>query len=318
MRSLCIGIDTSCYTTAAACVDERGIVLDRRTVLFVEHGERGLRQSEGLFQHVRNLKSLLPDMLRDLPEGKIAAVGVSARPRAEALSYMPVFLAGHTTASTLAAALGVPLYEFSHQQGHIRAALLGNEALLGQRFLAMHISGGTTEALLVEQDGSILLLGGTSDLHAGQFVDRVGVAMGLGFPCGKALEALASSFEGTPSFRLPVSTRGCDCSFSGVESEAQRRLQAGANHAELARAVYDCLSRTCCAMLDAAQEKAGCREALLAGGVASSALLREAMRARMEKGGSFKLYFGESALSSDNAVGAALLARDRYAQEARA
>jgi len=313
LRRLFIGIDTSCYTTSAACVDGKGIVLDRRTVLFVERGQRGLRQSEGLFQHVRNLGTLVPELLRDLPEGEITAVGVSARPRPEADSYMPVFLAGKTAAATLAAARKVPLYEFSHQEGHIRAALLGNEALMSRRFLSMHLSGGTTETLFVGEDGSIALLGGTSDLHAGQFVDRVGVAMGLDFPCGKALEKLASAFDAKPAYKLPSAVDGCGCSFSGVESEAQRRLISGADKPELAYAVYDSLARAFSAMLANAAKRTGCFEALLAGGVASSPLLRKLMLTRMGKKGDIRLYFGESALSSDNAVGAALLARDREA-----
>lgn len=310
MRSLFIGIDTSCYTTSAACVDQEGIVLDRRTVLLVEHGERGLRQSDGVFQHVRNLGSLLPDFLEALPEGKIAAVGVSARPRPDRDSYMPVFLAGRTCAATLASALGVPLYEFSHQEGHIRAALVGNERLFGKRFLSMHLSGGTTEVLGVDEAMNIALFGGTTDLHAGQFVDRVGVSMGLAFPCGKELEKLAAAFEGVPSYRLPSSVRGCACSFSGVESEAQRKLAGGADHNELAFALYDCLARTFCSMLECAARNTGYSTALIAGGVASSPLLRRLMHERMEKRGSVGLVFGDSALSSDNAVGVAYLAMD--------
>lgn len=316
MGRLFVGIDTSCYTTSAACVDEKGIVCDKRTVLFVERGERGLRQSEGVFQHVRNLGVLLPELIGSLPAGEIAAVGVSVRPRPEGDSYMPVFLAGKTCAATLAAAIRAPLYEFSHQEGHVRAALLHNEELMRGRFLSMHVSGGTTEMLLVDEGLSISLLGGTSDLHAGQFVDRLGVAMGLPFPCGKELEALAAAFDGTPSYKLPSSVSGCGCSFSGVESEAQRRLSAGAERRELAYAIYDCMARTFTAMLANAAAKTGCEKALVAGGVASSALLRKLMRERMEKRGGTRLYFGESALSSDNAVGIALLARESFGRRA--
>lgn len=316
MRRLFIGIDTSCYTTSAACVDEEGIVSDRRTVLFVEQGERGLRQSDGVFAHVRNLGQLLPEMLASLPKGEIACVGVSARPRPEENSYMPVFLAGKTCAATLAAGLKVPLYTFSHQEGHVRAALHGNEVLMDKPFLSMHISGGTTEVLRVGAGMGIDLLGGTCDLHAGQFVDRVGVALDLPFPCGKELEKLAQAFDGMPSYKLPSSVRGMDCSFSGVESEAQRRIAAGADKNELAYAMYDCMARTFCAMLEHAAKETGHGDALIAGGVASSPLLRTFMLARMEKHSGIKLYFGENALSSDNAVGVALLARESLGRRA--
>ncbi len=74
---LFLGIDTSCYTTSVACVDEKGIVYEKRTVLSVKLGQRGLRQSEGLFQHVRNLESLLPGMLACLDRSQIRGIGVS-------------------------------------------------------------------------------------------------------------------------------------------------------------------------------------------------------------------------------------------------
>lgn len=311
MKRLYIGVDTSCYTTSAACVDENGIICDKRTVLSVKQGERGLRESEGLFQHVRNLSSLVPGLISSLPEGKIAAVAVSARPRPDADSYMPVFLAGRASAAAIAATAGAPLIETSHQEGHLRAALYGNESLMGSRFMAMHISGGTTEALLVGAGGEITLLGGSSDLHAGQLVDRVGVAMGMAFPCGKELEKLAAQCGSPGGLMLRSSVKGCDCSFSGAESEAQRLILSGAERGELAYAIYECMARTFSKMLVSAAEATGCDDALISGGVASSALLRKLMRERMAKRGHVGLRFGESALSSDNAVGIALIARDR-------
>ena len=155
---LFLGIDTSCYTTSVACVDEKGIVYEKRTVLSVKLGQRGLRQSEGLFQHVRNLESLLPGMLACLDRSQIRGIGVSSRPRPEADSYMPVFLAGRMAAASLGAGLGLTPYHTSHQQGHVRAAMLGNEALLEQLpILGMHISGGTTEIFTVDAGLSIRL-----------------------------------------------------------------------------------------------------------------------------------------------------------------
>lgn len=282
-------------------------------MLLVEHGKRGLRQSEGVFQHVRNLGALLPALLDDLPqEETVEAVGASVRPRPTQDSYMPVFLTGRTCAATLASALKVPLYEFSHQEGHIRAALVGNEELKDTCFLSMHISGGTTEVLSVDERMDISLIGGTADLHAGQFVDRVGVSMGMDFPCGKELEKLAAAFEGTLSYRLPIFVRDATCSFSGVESEAQRKLAAGTDKNELAYALYDCMTRTFCGILESAAKRTGFNKALIAGGVASSPLLRKLMHERMEKHGRVRLYFGENVLSSDNAVGIAYMAMDKY------
>lgn len=94
-------------------------------MLRVASGERGLRQSDGVFQHVRNLGEIMPALMADADRAKIKAVAVSTRPRPEQDSYMPVFLAGKTAAITLANALDVRLIELSHQQGHVRAALYG-------------------------------------------------------------------------------------------------------------------------------------------------------------------------------------------------
>ena len=146
-----IGVDTSCYTTSVACVDETGIVSDLRKVLSVKQGERGLRQSDGLFQHIRNLETLMPQLLHSIPARGVRAVCVSVRPRPDESSYMPVFLAGKMCAAAVAAALDVPLFTASHQEGHLRAALHGNEELIGQPFLGMHISGGTTDAFLFDK-----------------------------------------------------------------------------------------------------------------------------------------------------------------------
>ena len=201
MNAQYIGIDTSCYTTSAACAENGSIVSDRRTMLRVASGERGLRQSDGVFQHVRNLGEIMPALMADADRAKIKAVAVSTRPRPEQDSYMPVFLAGKTAAITLANALDVRLIELSHQQGHVRAALYGNEQLMGRRFLGMHISGGTTEIFTVGSNLEIGLIGGCADLHAGQLVDRVGVSLGMAFPSGKHMEVLASERSGDPAVR---------------------------------------------------------------------------------------------------------------------
>ncbi|MBQ6692737.1 MAG: O-sialoglycoprotein endopeptidase [Clostridia bacterium] len=307
-----IGVDTSCYTTSVACVDEKGIVCDHRTVLSVKPGERGLRQSDGLFQHIKNLEKLVPELFQTVSGLSVRAVGVSVSPRSNEDSYMPVFLAGKTVATALAASLQVPLYPVSHQDGHVRAALHGNEQLMGEPFLGMHISGGTTETFLVDEKLHISLLGGGEDLHAGQFVDRVGVSLGLPFPCGKHLEVLASAADPVKCEKLPAIVRDGICSFSGVETKAQTLIKAGNRPEEIAYSVYDCMARTFYKMLMYESEKTGVDRILIAGGVASSPLLRKLLHERFRKHGSITLFFGESALSSDNAVGVALRCRDRF------
>lgn len=307
---LSIGIDTSCYTTSVACTDRKSIVFSKGTMLSVAFGDRGLRQSEGLFQHVKQLSPMLVELLASIDKNDVACVAVSASPTSKPDSYMPVFLAGLRQAETLAAALGVPLIRADHQSGHIRAALFGNETLLDHnRFFAVHVSGGTTDLLLVEPHREapyrIETIGCSTDLHAGQFVDRVGVALSLPFPTGKHLETLAVQAE-RKDLKLPSSVKGTDCSFSGAESAAQR-LIGSVPDAELAYGVYDCLARTLSKMFANVSERYGTLPFLVCGGVASSSLLRTLLKNRF----SGSLYFGRPELSSDNAVGIALLGADR-------
>ena len=110
-RDCCLGIDTSCYTTSVACVANQGIVFSERTMLSVRFGERGLRQSEGLFQHTKQLAPLIEHLFDRVDRNRIAAVAVSTKPIDSEESYMPVFLAGTTVARSIAAELGVPLIE---------------------------------------------------------------------------------------------------------------------------------------------------------------------------------------------------------------
>lgn len=310
--SLSIGIDTSCYTTSVACTDGKSIVFSKGTMLSVAFGDRGLRQSEGLFQHVRQLPPLLCELFSAIDRDRVCCVSVSAAPTAKPDSYMPVFLAGLGQAETVASALGVPLVRADHQSGHIRAALYGNEELRDrERFLAVHISGGTTDLLLVEphrdEPYRIETIGCSNDLHAGQFVDRVGVALGLPFPAGKHLEALANDAE-QKNVKLASAVKGMECSFSGAESAAQRLLHTVPDK-ELAYGVYDCLARTLAKLLENAKQTYGDLPVLICGGVASSQLLRTMLKKRF----SGALFFGKPELSSDNAVGVALIGADRSA-----
>lgn len=304
---LVIGIDTSCYTTSVAAADSTGIVFDKRTMLFVEQGQRGLRQSDGLFLHVKQLPPLVEALMEHIDSNDIAAVCVSEKPTDAEDSYMPVFLAGLGTARAVAASLHVPLLKTTHQRGHIRAAEIGNERLLAEEhFLALHLSGGTTDILSVRrEDGGatgIFPLGRSTDLHVGQFVDRVGVALGMPFPAGKEMERLASA-SADQSLRIPAAVQGTDCSFSGAESQCQRLIASGAPREAIAYGVYDCIARTLEKMLMHIRSGHGNLPALLGGGVASSLLLRKILTDR----GVENLYFANPAYASDNACGAALI-----------
>lgn len=313
MTRVVVGLDTSCYTTSVAAVTVEGeVVASCRRLLPVRQGERGLRQSEALFIHVRQLPERLEELARAIRGMEIAAVCVSRRPRDEEESYMPVFHAGDAQGRGLAAMLGVPCFASTHQRGHIAAAMVDCGIAPGP-LLALHLSGGTTELLALWGE-ELTLLGGTLDLHAGQLVDRVGVALGLPFPAGPHLETLALAGQAEALLPVNMDDGGLRCHFSGAESQAQRWIAAGAMPKEnVAREVYDLLARTVARMLCAGAETTGIRQALLAGGVASSPLFRELVTARIAKRDrGLRVCFGKPEYSGDNAVGIALIGAARY------
>ena len=266
-----LAIDTSCYTTSMALMDMEGNLLsDQRRVLDVPLGERGLSQSEALFQHHRNLPLLIEKVAQDYDLRNLAALGVSTRPRPVEGSYMPVFLGGEQTASVIAASLRVPLHRFSHQEGHMMAGLFSSEFRPhnGHKFFLVHFSGGTSEILLAEKHGNgdylLTLYAYGNDLHAGQFVDRIGVLLGLKFPTGAALERLAAQYQGeVPKIKTWV--KGKEFSFSGQETAIRRLVEKGLPHGAAARAVEETIARTMIKVLSNAMEETGIFDILLVG-----------------------------------------------------
>ncbi len=300
-RGSCLGIDTSNYTTSAAVFDgEDGRNLSR--LLDVPPGGLGLRQSEALFQHVKRLPALFRTLRQEgLLEG-IAAVGASVKPRRAEGSYMPCFLAGEGQGKTLADALGVPFFSFSHQEGHLAAAAwgAGRIELLDAPMLAWHLSGGTTELLLVRPEGTGIRakkLGGTQDLSAGQLIDRTGVLLGLDFPAGRALDELAREAQREDFF--PVKQNGLTFSLSGMENKVKELAERGEERAVIARFVLHTLSDIILRVTQTALAQEGTLPVLCSGGVASNSILRERLKGAL---------FAQSAYSTDNAMGPAILA----------
>ena len=303
-----LGLDTSNYRTSAALVDEDGTVLmNYRKLLPVPSGERGLRQNEAVFAHLRQLNEAA-DTLREAAKGTIAAVAASLSPRDGSESYMPVFMAGASFGRLTAAALGVPFIGTTHQRGHLAAAKSGTELDRAENYLALHLSGGTTDLLEVHGAG-IAQIGGSLDLHAGQLVDRAGVAMGLGFPAGSELEMLALQGNSRGLLGCSMSDGDLTCHFSGAESQVQRWIKEGkVNREDTAREIYDVLARSTARMLAAGAEKTGLDSALVTGGVASSPLFRLMLVQRITaRRSSLKIVFGQPEMSGDNAVGVALI-----------
>lgn len=368
-----LGIDTSCYTTSVAIMDEAGALLgEARQILSVRPGRCGLQQSEMVFQHTRNLPRLMEEAVGQVigcvktgagsvangvavadeastagASGlaglaaagyELAAIGVSGYPRPLEGSYMPAFLAGLSVARSVAAVTGAQLEVISHQENHLEAGLWSAGGPDVDRFLLLHASGGTTDVLLAErqQNGRyrITEVGGSMDVHAGQFVDRIGVALGLQFPTGPALEALAEkAFARTaevsacvseqsvasvseagagaaPIVELPVSVRKLQVSLSGPCTAALRKLEAGAEPAALALGVEHALAETFARVLRNGAQEYRVRDVLLVGGVGSNNYIRQHVERKLAKlRYPVRLWVPEGRFSCDNATGCAAFAR---------
>ena len=297
-----IGFDTSNYTTSIAYFDGRDGV-NCSKLLPVKQGELGLRQSDAVFQHIKSLPELSGRLFSHVDLSAVTAVGVSTRPRAVEGSYMPCFMVGYSHAKMLSDALNVPLVEVSHQQGHVAASLwsAGHLDLMDQPHLAWHLSGGTTELLLVEPEGKNIRctkIGGTTDISAGQLIDRTGQLLQLPFPSGKHLDALSQEAEGREVFK--VKCPGLEFSLSGVQNKVQQFHEKCTIPAETAAYALRCVAQAVLkATTNALAEHPGLR-VVFSGGVASNSMLRQVL-APLDP------IFSEPQYSTDNAMGVAVL-----------
>lgn len=299
-----LGIDTSNYTTSLALIDENKNVIQRKKLLPVKRGEVGLRQSDAVFHHTQQLYELYEDIVRDVDTSQITAVGVSTRPRPVEGSYMPCFTVGINAAVIISSTLKVPLSEFSHQEGHIAAAILsaGCDELFDKSFIAFHVSGGTTEALLAEPEGNgfkLSKVAKTLDLNAGQAIDRVGVMLGLDFPCGIELEKLALNYNG--SVKVKPTLKGCDCCLSGLENQCRKMFDNNSSKENIAYYCLKYIEATLMSMTDKLLEKYGQLPLLYAGGVMSNSIIRKTFE------NEYNAHFAAPEFSSDNAAGTAYL-----------
>lgn len=306
-----LGIDTSNYTTSAAYWQPSCVQMDTASKLLpVPQGNMGLRQSEAVFHHTQALDGIIERVCAH--HAAPTAIGVSVRPRSREDSYMPCFSVGKMAAYAIGSALHIPVTECSHQEGHIAAAAYGagHIELLQQRFIAFHVSGGTTEAVLVEPKESfgfaVRRIAGSLDLKAGQAVDRVGGMLGLAFPAGKELDRLAAG--GVLPQKPKATMRGADCSLSGIENQCRRLFEQGTPPEDVARYCIEAVGAAVAAMTRALLDTYGRLPLLYAGGVMSNSILQK------ELGEAFGGLFAPPAFSSDNAAGVAVLAALRQSR----
>ena len=299
-----IGFDTSNYTTSIAYFDG-DIGVNCSKLLPVKQGELGLRQSDAVFAHIKSLPELSGRLFSDVDAGKLDAVGVSTRPRAVDGSYMPCFMVGYSHAKLLSDSLRIPLFEVSHQQGHVAASLWSTDRmdLMDVPHLAWHLSGGNTELLLVEPDGKNVRcskIGGTTDISAGQLIDRTGQLLGLPFPSGKHVDALSKDAQLKDTFK--VKCPGMEFSLSGVQNKVQQFHDRVGEPVETAAYALRCVAS---AVFQATRNALAVYPGLtvvFSGGVASNSMLREIMTP-------LNCVFSPPQYSTDNAMGVAVLTR---------
>lgn len=303
---LSLGIDSSNYRSSAAIIDGDLNYLSNRKLLYVAQGDRGLRQSDAVFLHTKQLPYIIKEVLDKVNTSDISCIGVSDRPRRLEESYMPCFLTGVGYAEILSSALNMPLFKFSHQEGHIAAALLssGRLDLLKQEFIAFHVSGGTTEALLVSPADvgfKVEIIAKTLDLHLGQVIDRVGVKLGLSFPCGEELEKLA--LKGMLTKKIKPCIKGFDCALSGVENICESFLKNGETAENIAAFVNYFAAETLCEITLKIKNKYTNLPIIYSGGVMANSIIKNKLREITDAN------FASIELSGDNAVGISLLAK---------
>ena len=311
MSGCFVGVDTSNYTTSVGIVDSDGKILANiKKLLPVSAGECGLRQSDAVFAHIKNLPDVLLAANNILVNRDIIGIGYSSRPRNVEGSYMPCFLCGEDIALALSVGRNISPMQFSHQCGHISAALTSANAweLASGNFIAFHVSGGTTEVLLCKAVGdgfSTTLIGGTRDLNAGQAIDRAGVMMGMQFPCGAEIERTAAEYTGKVP-KAKISVNDGYCNLSGLENLSARLFKESGDKSKTSAFVLSFIAETLFKMAVYARENNGDLPIVFAGGVMSNLIIREKLKTLGNT------YFAQPALSTDNAVGIAMLTRRKF------
>ena len=311
MSKCFVGIDTSNYTTSFGIVDEHGNVLANiKKLLPVSLGECGLRQSDAVFAHIKNLPEVLKQADEAIADNEVLAIGYSAKPRNAEGSYMPCFLCGEDAALAFKAGRRIDAYAFSHQCGHISAALTSAKAwnIAKDSFIAFHVSGGTTEVLLCnrsEEGFDTEIVGGTRDLNAGQAIDRAGVMMDMPFPCGVHIESEAEKYTGKVQ-KSKISVEDGFCNLSGLENLSAKLYHESGDKAKTSAFVLDFVGRTLLKMAEDVRQKYGVLPIVFGGGVMSNKRIRKMLETIAN------VYFATPALSADNAVGIAELARQKY------
>lgn len=304
--SYTLGIDTSNYTTSVAIYSsDDNSVLSSKKLLPVKSGELGLRQSDAVFEHIKQFYEVLSDLPSEILK-QISAIGVSVKPSEVDGSYMPCFLTGKTIADSISHVMGAPVYYFSHQAGHLMAALFSSNKtdLLQKEFIAFHISGGTTDMLLVRPNDDTVfgceLIGKSLDLKFGQAIDRLGKLFNIPFPSGKHLDEI--SLKGKNILSFPNKIIDNNCTVSGFENKFNKYYSEGLSVEDISSSMFNSIADILIKMSNAARCEYGQLPIVFSGGVMANTIIREKLSTNIKD-----VFFAKPDFSSDNASGPAIL-----------
>lgn len=303
-----LGVDTSCYTTSVAIVDDKlNIIAEEKILLSVKSGSRGLRQSEGYFQHVENLAKIFNEQSIKTNLKNVKCLASSDKPRNVDGSYMPVFLAGTNILKILSSFSDENLINFSHQEGHIMASSVMGKHNYKKEAIVVQMSGGTTEILhkkFVDGKFKVDIVGGTLDISVGQLIDRSGVLFGLAFPCGREMEEMSRAGG---AVKFPVSTKGGYFNLSGMESYMARYERKNKYKKEhVFYNLFVSIGKTVSQSVVHLMKDLKVSDVLLTGGAASNVIIKSEIEAEIKKHGGM-VYYASPKHSTDNAVGIAML-----------
>ena len=318
-NNIIIGIDTSCYTTSIAAISlDKSIILNEKIMLNVKKNSNGLRQSEGVFQHINNLGELSENLKSLYSDYNIVGVCVSKKPRHIENSYMPVFTVGYNFGKVISNSLNCKFYETTHQENHIEASLLNSNIVNRDRFLSVHMSGGTTEILLVTKKNDSLeynieIVGGTKDISFGQLIDRTGVRLGYDFPAGKYIDKNAIECERKILKGLKTSVKDGYMNLSGLENQINKIIEVE-DSKYISKLVLDSVVRNLYKALTYISRLNNIDEIVFCGGVAASEYVRNNLSVKLKKEKIYS-YFTKPEYSTDNACGCAIIGVDKYEAE---
>ena len=320
-----LAIESSCDDTSAAVLRDGYLLSNVTAGQAVHEAYGGVVPELASRAHQQNIVPVVDQALKqaNVTKEDLSAVAVTLGP-----GLMGSLLVGVSFAKGLASALGIPLIEANHLQGHILAHFIqtpeDRHELPPYPFLCLLVSGGNSQIVKVKAYNDLEILGQTIDDAAGEAMDKCSKVMGFGYPGGPIIDKLAR--QGNPQayqFSKPH-IAGLDYSFSGLKTSflyfLRDRLQEEpdfiAQHKEdlaasLERTIVEILMKK----LDMAVKQTGIRHVALSGGVSANTALREAFRQRAEKKG-WHIYIPRFAYTTDNAAMIAITGYFKYQDKA--